>query len=226
MKSIIDDKNLNKCFNKLKFLVLGSKTKKDAINIINKYNLNNQTYNIMINYINGKTYQHVLDNETVIKYINELMKCKYREDTYDIFNQITKKTYDNAQIKTFTRISNSKPNKPQYESLKDYHQKNKLKIITKKCPHCGHKCSSEKDTDYIVCGYTSSYGYDWDGCSRDWCFKCEKLLCKNWEKDQLYLPSNRFHNLKCCKKHAFITNKKFPDDYCNCNDNPYVYRNK
>ena len=57
-------------------------------------------------------------------------------------------------------------------------------------------------------------GYDLKGCGRDWCFKCEKILCKLWEQDSLFLEMNRYHTKDCCKKHSIKNNKNYEKDYC------------
>jgi hypothetical protein len=209
-------------YNKLKFNIIGQKTRDDAINMLNKYNLTPLNHNIMMSYINGKKYDIAFDNETMIKYINDLNSLKYREDVYESINNLLQNTSDVAQIKTFSRIANSKPPRPQFITLKELRQRNTEHIIVKNCPHCGHKCSSSKEKKYVICGYNDN-GYDWEGCGNDWCFRCGKMYCKKWERDELYLPTNRFHNSKCCKKHARLNNKIYPDNYCMCK-NIYVCR--
>lgn len=222
MSNFINNTILSDQFNKLKYNILGSKTKEDAYYILDKYKLDNKCYNLMTSFINGKKYDHALDNESMKKYIKDISTYKYKEDAYELISQILLQTSDIAQIKTLTRIADMKPNKPQYISMKELKQRNKENYITKKCPHCGYKRPMPKNTVYVVCGYNES-GYDWEGCGKDWCFKCGKMLCKSWEQDQLYLPTNRFHDSKCCKKHAILSGQKYPEDYCRCN-NAFVLR--
>lgn len=210
-------------FNKLKYIISGLKTREDAYIILEKYKSNPNCYNLMKSLINGKKFDNSLDSESMKKNIMEISTIKYREDAYEFISKLLLSTSDIAQIKTFTRIADMKIAKPQYISLKDIRQRNKDNISVKKCPHCGYKCSMSKDTTYTVCGYSSGSGYDWEGCGKDWCFKCGKMLCKNWEQDELYLPTNSFHDSKCCKKHAISNGYKYPEDYCRCN-NIYVMR--
>jgi hypothetical protein len=223
MSNFINNAILSNQYNKLKYNILGSKTKEDAYFILEKYKLDNKCYNLMVSLINGKKYDRALDYENMKKYIKDIASFKYKEDAYELISHILLQTSDIAQVKTFTRIADMKPNKPQYISMRELKQRNKENYITKKCPHCGYKCFMSKDTVYIVCGYNES-GYDWEGCGKDWCFRCGKMLCKNWEIDQLYLPTNRFHDPKCCKKHSLLYGYKYPEDYCRCN-NAFVLRN-
>lgn len=208
-------------YNKIKHILSGVKTRDDAIYIINKLSLSQINYNLSMSYINGKKYDIAFDNITMIKYIRELCNHKYKEDVHESMNGFINNTADPAQIKTFIRIANSKPSRPQY-NIKEQKHKNEIQNITKKCPHCSHKCTAPKTTKYMICGYYDT-GYDWDGCGNDWCFKCNKLLCKKWENDQLYIPINRTHDNKCCKKHAKLNGKDYKNDYCMCKNN-YVSR--
>lgn len=213
-------------FNKLKYNILGQKTRDDAINILNRYKITQLNYNLSMSYINGKKYDLAFDNETMIKYMKDLNILKYKEDVYEEINNllILKSTIDIAQIKTFIRIANSKQTRPQYISMKELKQRNTEQVITKLCPHCGHKCTTSRDMKHIICGYHES-GYDWEGCGGDWCFTCGKMLCKKWDKNELYLLINRFHDSKCCNKHAKKNNYTYPDKYCMCK-NIYVNRDK
>lgn len=222
MANFINDVSLHYQYNKLKYNIMGSKTKEDAYDILEKYKLDTKCYNLMTSFINGKKYDYALNNESMKKYIKDIANYKYKEDAYELINQILLQTSDIAQIKTFTRIADTKPNKPQYISIKDLKKRNKENNLIKKCPHCGYKCSMPKNTVYVVCGYNEA-GYDWEGCGKDWCFRCGKMLCKTWEQNQLYLPNNRFHDSKCCKKHSMTYGYKYPEHYCRCN-NVYVSR--
>jgi hypothetical protein len=215
MSKFIDNTQLHNIYNKLKYNILGSKTKEDAYSLLEKYKLDTKGYNLMISLINGKKYDHALDNENMKKYIRDIAACRYKEDSYELISQILLQTSDIAQVRTFTRIADMKQNKPQYVSMKELRQTNKENTVTKKCPHCGYKCLLNRLTTYVVCGYGES-GYDWEGCGKDWCFRCGKMLCKTWEQDQLYLPTNRFHDSKCCRKHAIIYGYKYPENYCKC----------
>ena len=209
-------------FNKLKYNIIGQKTRNDAINILNKYKTSQHTYNLSMSYINGKKYDFAFDNDTMIKYMNELNILRYREDVYEEINHLLKNTSDIAQIKTFIRIANTKQMRPQFITMKSLKQRNIEHVITKKCPHCGHGCTASRDTKYMICGYfDSGLGYDWEGCGNDWCFTCGKMLCKSWNTDELFLLINRTHDSKCCKKFAKKNNLIYTTNFCLCN-NIYV----
>jgi len=200
-------------YNKLKFIITGIKTKNDAYNCINKYK-DSAYYNLIASYIEGQTYEKTCDNETMIKHIEILSEMKYKEPSYEYISNVLKHTIDIAQIKTLTRIADMKDNKP----IGNDNKKNKDIQIAKKCPHCGHECITSKNTNYVICGYGIN-GYDWNGCGKDWCFQCGKKLCKTWEHDQLFVISNRKHNIKCCKKYANDNDLKYNENYCRCNVN-------
>jgi hypothetical protein len=209
----------NLFYKKIKSISSGCRTLDDALFICNNTNLNKFEKDLTLSIIHSMKYHNILDIKTMLKYINEMNNYKYKEDCYDLINNIMQKTNEAVQIKTFQRIANLKPSRPQYVTLKDIRDKNI--IMPQKCPHCHHMCYGSDDTSYIICGYTHT-GYDWEGCGKDWCFKCGKILCKSWENDQLYLPINRIHDKTCCKKHAKINNKNYLDDYCQCNTNYVV----
>ena len=81
------------------------------------------------------------------------------------------------------------------------------------------------NTAYVICGYPdANRGYDWKGCCSDWCFSCGKMLCKTWDRDDLNVESNRFHDDECCKIHAKKNGHSYPKDYCNCIKNLNVIR--
>lgn len=222
MAVFINNTILSNQYNKLKYNIIGSITKRDAYTLIERYNLDQKCYNLMISVINSKKYDTVLDYETMKKYIKDIVNVKYREEAFDLLNKIIIQTSDIAQIKTLTRVAELKQPKPQFISIIDIKQRNKENTIIKYCPHCGYKCMMPKNTIYVICGYGES-GYDWEGCEKDWCFKCNKMLCKNWKQHELYLPTNRFHDSKCCKKHASLLGYKYPEDYCRCT-NSFVSR--
>lgn len=212
MSNFIDNPELHAQYNMHKYNLLGSKTKEDAFSILEKYKLDSKCRNLMLSLMQAKKYDHALDNSSMKKYINEISACEYKEDAFEIINQILQQTSDMAQIRTFNRLADPKPNRT-YVATEEVGKKNNL--TSKKCPHCGYKCIATRNTAYIVCGYGNS-GFDWEGCGKDWCFKCGKMLCKSWEQDQLYLPTNRFHDTKCCKKHATLHSYKYPENYCRC----------
>jgi hypothetical protein len=212
-------------YKKFKYNIIGSKTREDALYILNKYKLIPLDYNLLMSYINAKKYDLAFDNMTMIRHIKELHELRYKEDVYEIINNLLHNTTDVAQIKTFIRIANCKPSRPQHITLKELKQRISEHVIIKKCPHCNHKCSTTKESYYVICGYNDTdNGYDWQGCGNDWCFKCGKLLCKNWNRNDLFLITNRIHDDKCCRRHAKEKNKIYPNNYCMCK-NIYIHRN-
>lgn len=208
---------LDATYNKLKYIISGCRTLDDAVAMCHIFILSKQEKDLMTSIINSKRYDNqTLDLKNMIIQIKEINNCKYREDAYDLINIAMKKTCDAVQIRTLQRLANLKQSKPQFISLKEIRDRNASQIITKQCPHCGHNCSGTRETEYLMCGYTEN-GYDLIGCGRDWCFNCEKILCKSWENDQLFIPINRTHDNKCCKKHSVQYKNDYPRDYCQCN---------
>lgn len=117
-------------------------------------------------------------------------------------------TKDKAQLLAFKRILNIKNINPIITNSSNT-------LIKKNCPHCNNVVQSNYDTEYIICGYNES-GYDWKGCGNDWCFKCNKKLCKNWFANELFNTVNRNHNNKCCYKHSIKQNNNYLKNYCQC----------
>lgn len=223
----INDDYLNNQYNKYKFAILGSKTKDDAIYQLNSYNLDNKSYNLLMSLINNMDFKHALSYSSMKKYITDMAKIQYKEEAQELFSYVISLTSDIAQIRTFTRLFEQKKMNKQQDitTIKYIVPKRKNNIICKKCPHCFSKCFAPKSTTYIVCGFADNInGFDMVGCTRDWCFRCNKMLCKSWERDHLYLPTNRYHDAKCCKKHASINNNKYPEQYCFCLSNIFISR--
>ncbi len=212
-------------YNKVKIIISGCKTKSDCEDILYKISKEDDKIKIIASCIETKSFGNIIDLKNLKIILEELNKLKYREDVYEQINKLTKKTDDISQLKTFIRIANAKPLRPQYVTLRDIRERNQLSVIKKSCPHCSHENVLNPDTDYAICGYNeeTNEGYDWNGCGCDWCFKCGKILCKKWQADDLFILTNRFHDDKCCKKHSENNNLKYPDDYCMCK-NLYVSR--
>src|SRR5206468_4318378 len=111
-------------------------------------------YNLMMSLVSSKKFDNnILSYDSMIRYINEMFKCKYREDAYDLLSKITEQTLDPVQIRTFTRIANSKNSKPQCITLKELRCNKADVLVVKKCPHCGHECTALRNTTYMICGY-------------------------------------------------------------------------
>ena len=90
-------------------------------------------------------------------------------------------------------------------------------LVYKKCPHCGIYSLKQSNTQYVICGYdnTNRYGTNNIGCMRDWCFVCNKKLCKSWDDDKLYNINNRYHNSICCEEYCCKNNEDIKN-YCDC----------
>src|ERR1700744_898792 len=157
INKLIDDTVLHKFYNKYSKIFGGTKTLRDGYLLIDKIRIRNQERILALSIISNKRYYNQLDIETMIDVINDLNLCKYREEVYNKISQIMKLTSETAQIKTMTRIANSKPLKPIYISIKDVRDKQSDEI-TKKCPHCSLECTSDKNNNYIICGFEGN-GY-------------------------------------------------------------------
>jgi hypothetical protein len=122
-------------------------------------------------------------------------------------------------------MNNFNVNEEENKSIVLYNNKKKLNNITntiflktKNCPHCGKSSECPFDTKYVICGYDYNYkfGYDWEGCRKDWCFQCGKMLCKQFSDDYLFAEKNQFHNGTCCFQDSKNKNKEYILDYCQC----------
>ena len=152
-------------------------------------------------------YNSIMPTDKYLIYLNMISSLYYKEDALLILADIETMTLDKSQVHTLRKIIQRKPDKPLNLSS--------MVSCTKPCPHCGKSNSGSNCQKYIICGYTLR-GFNWEGCGKDWCFKCGKKLCKSWDKNELYNLNNRQHNGKCCKHHAQKNNNKYPDDYCMC----------
>jgi hypothetical protein len=88
-------------------------------------------------------------------------------------------------------------------------------LVNKICPHCNNNSLISKDSNYNICGYLNDTDVIWVGCGKDWCGKCNKMLCKSWDKDNLKDLNNRIHNEECCIKYAKENNIDL-ELMCNC----------
>ena len=175
--------------------------------------------NMILSYMNGKKYKDNIDMISKQNMLNDVNLCETRDEALEAISKLTNKTTDDVYRKTLDRIAHKKT----YRKNKSVPLQEISHNLTKKCPHCNHAVNMPEATQYIICGYHNpSIGYDWNGCGRDWCFHCNKMLCKKWEVDNLYLLSNRDHDEECCSKHAKETGHKYPDDYCQCNNMNFI----
>ena len=139
----------------------------------------------------------------------KLDKIKYRDECRKHIKDIFDHTDDDIQKISIMRIISTKP--PKNVNSNTINKKS-IKL-SKNCPHCEKTYTTYDHITYCICGYNEK-GYDWDGCTRDWCFRCGKKLCKSWDKNQLFNTNNRYHN-SCCKLSA-IKNKESISNYCSC----------
>jgi len=205
-----------------KHLISGMRTVEDCYLMLDKNMFDKNHKSLILHLINHKKNEKCFDYMALRSIVKELGEIRYREDAHEYLSHIMNKTENIAQIKTFTRLAEGKPLRPQWYTKENYSDFPDIDTydyanhkIEKKCPHCSHINISHKSTGYIICGYGEN-GYDWEGCGKDWCFKCEKILCKSWDNDMLFIEENRIHNEECCRHHSNINNKKYPEDYCHC----------
>ena len=200
-------------YNQIKAICDGCDTILDAGIFCDEYcNRYPHLKHMIKSYIYNRKYPDKLDFKTKHSSLSDIWRSKHRDDAYILISKLTQVSQDDIFRKTLERIA----------STKDYKQR-ELKInsdehyISKQCPHCRHTVCVSDTTEYIVCGYhDQTKGYDWMGCGRDWCFSCEKLLCKKWETNLLMIKENTIHNNECCAKHAKNNNKQYHLDYCHC----------
>lgn len=212
--SLID--TLNIC----KHILSGLRTIEDCYLILDICKFNETEKEIILQLINQKKQDKYFDYITLKSIIKEMEDIEFRNDAQIYANSLLEKTDDIAQIRAIMRLVNNKPSKPQeynYRNWGNQYESNNCvdQKIEKKCPHCGHTNKAAKSTGYIICGYGDN-GYDWEGCGKDWCFRCNKILCKTWDSDMLFIEKNRIHDGECCKRHASIQNMKWPENYCHC----------
>jgi len=143
---------------------------------------------------------------------NQIKKLEQNGNiSYDTLIKIKQSNLDQIQQKTLDRII-------KIRNINVTKNINTINKITKNCPHCNKSVTEASDTIYLICGYESN-GYDQYGCRNDWCFQCEKKLCKNWHSHQLFNKLNRTHDSLCCKHHAIKNKNNYLSDYCMCVNN-------
>jgi hypothetical protein len=178
---------------------------------------------LIISYRDSLNYPDNIDLMTKVSSLQSVYETDTKDDALNLKNSLSSRSNDVVYLRTLERIVSRKRNR-HGEYNRNRNQKDRL-IISKRCPHCGENMRMSEDTTYIICGYPDTHkGYDWRGCCNDWCFSCEKLLCKSWEKDELNVESNRHHDDVCCKSHAKKNGFEYPKDYCHCIHNKYVTR--
>lgn len=207
--------HIKRLYVEFKHILSGCDTILDALNFANifieKYPDDRE---MIFSLVNGQKYMESLDINTKQDILNDIHKAHTKEDALEIMDKLKDKNYDDVYKRTMVRLSNRKYNRPL-----DIKVVKKKSVISKNCPHCGYSVQASPNANYVICGYSNGIGnkgIDWDGCGRDWCFQCGKILCKKWHDHGLYLEMNRMHNDECCVKHSKETGKKYPEDYCQC----------
>lgn len=210
--------NLDVVYNKFKHIISGCNTYEDALLFCNSTNLNQREHDIVMSIINSQKFDNItIDTISFVKLLTNVGTFKYKEDVYNVIDNIKKKL-TSTHLKTLMRIADMKLCKPQDVSLKVSHEKSIIDDEQmKKCPHCGHYNVFPKNSKYVICGYPEN-GYDWIGCGKDWCFECEKMLCKSWDVHKLQEVTNRCHDGSCCMSHASRHNHDYRLKYCQCSN--------
>lgn len=217
--------NMKHMFEQMKTLFDGCDSTIDAMHIsealFKKYP---DCYHMIISYRDSLSYLDNTDTTTKLISMESIDNADTKEDAISMRNNLILRSTDPIFAKALDRIVNRKRyKKTKYIRKYDGFQKEPIYIV-KRCPHCGENMRMADNTTYVICGYPNSFrGYDWNGCCNDWCFSCEKMLCKNWEKDCLNIESNRYHDDECCKSHANKNGYIFPRDYCSCINNNHVF---
>jgi hypothetical protein len=218
--------NINNAYNIFKNILGGCKTMVDAIYFVDKIiKLCPESRDLLIGMIHNKKYDKSYDIRSMAHILNQLDLQLYREDIDEFIDKNIKTHVDLIQLNSLIRLSKFKPIKihdkqdTQVNVTFNYHQNdvdNENDFITRKCPHCGIQVRIKSNITYVICGYLdNNKGYDWNGCGKDWCGKCNKMLCKSWDHDQLFITINRQHDKTCCKKYAEDNNLDY-ELFCNC----------
>jgi hypothetical protein len=192
-----------------------------AIKTVCKLLGNCKTKNEACKIINDLPYKNKLQLSTFTRIANSKQDDIVLDNRQNNEHQKDDITY--VQCKNCVNVHKcAKKNIFSYEDKKKKQMLNSLlnideNCITKNCPHCGNSCSGTIDTTYIICDYNDPInGFQWNGCGKDWCFYCEKKLCKQWGNDELYNEENRKHTKECCKKMAKKNEEDYEEQYCQC----------
>jgi len=178
-------------------------------------------------------YEHYTDKDSENIHLCTLIRIiknkKYRStpmyDQIDNSNIWRSNRHNLINVGNIAHMMNNSSELYTNDSIRNYKNAIKKKVIVKKCPHCDKEHRGTINTQYVICGFDddNNKGLNWDGyCWRDWCFVCGKKLCKSWGDDQLFLEPNRIHNNHCCKDRA-PTPESYATEYCACS-HKYVHR--
>lgn len=215
--------NINNAYNVFKEILSGCKTMVDAFYFVDKIiKLCPESQDLLIGMIHNKKYDKSYDIRSMAHILNQLDLQLYREDIDEFIDKNIKIYVDLIQLNSLIRLSKFKSNKIHDKQDKQinvtFNPSNNYDYdyTFKKCPHCNIQIKLKNDIEYVICGYIdSNKGYDWNGCGKDWCAKCNKMLCKSWEHDQLFITINRTHDKTCCKKYAEDNNIDY-NLFCDC----------
>jgi hypothetical protein len=215
-------------YNEFKNILFGCRNLNDATYFADLYiKKNPETKKLVMSLLKGKKYYSSCKDFCLMQKIMEKCnECVYQKDVMDIIEGYFSEKENSVQYRTLMRIAKSKKILGETESQNKitFHKKGKIVTITKPCPHCSRSYIGGIDTMHVICGYNdSNRGYDWEGCQKDWCFSCGKMLSKSWEENKLFVEPNRIHNPDCCKKHAHDNKRSYTTEYCQC-EHKYVMR--
>jgi hypothetical protein len=210
---------LKKIIYELDIILEGCHNYIDIMKFSEIYTNRYKKYRVLIeSYIRGKLITNKNDYTFKKNILNKILLAKSKKEAYKIINSYIDDDMDNDDILNITldRIANMK----YYDLINNNVIKITDEYCTKNCPHCGIKTKLPCDTEYVICGFTNDItGYDHKGCCKDWCFKCNKKLCKSWLDDELFNEENRRHDNYCCLNHTKKNNESYEDEYCQCNNN-------
>ena len=197
---------------KLRIALLGCDSLIDATRSVEKLKREYPQYEgIVMSYVNSRSYSSDVDFNTRMTSINLIKQAKTKEEGIEYRNTINI-TCDPVYTKCVESIIGAKPMRKRIHGDRE-------------CPHCGHTLVHNENQTYVICGITGDgNSYNCNGCWRDWCCACEKMLCKSWSENVLNVEANRYHDGECCKQHAKKNNNIYPDDYCQCISNEHVMR--
>ncbi len=113
----INNEEYNRDYIKIKEFIDGTINYDDAVSLYNMIEMTDSQKNLYMNILKNKKYSQTLDMSTLISTIELINNLEYREDAYERINEILKQTTDINQIKTLTRVANTKPLRPVLISL-------------------------------------------------------------------------------------------------------------
>lgn len=212
-------------YNEFKNILNGCQSIGDAKYLAELYlKKNPESKKLVYALLNGKIYSNRYDHKIYRNIMGKVSNCEYQEDCIQLINELyPNKNEADVQVMTLMRIVNAK--KKMLESEK-FIRRTKQNETIKYCPHCSEKYIGILTITHVICGYKDlQHGFDWIGCQKDWCFVCNKKLCKSWNEDKLFLEPNRIHNSECCKQYASKNNESYLSNYCQCH-NKYVDRTR